>query len=147
MEFVILWGLVVVEKIAALFSYGMYVAVFAVFVMIVWGAIALAHAKDDAPDADVVATIRPVVDTSKKYVWIGLLVWALGAVLPSQKEAAIIVGGGITYNILTSEEAKEVGGKSIQLLNKKLEEMIASEEVDASKAVQAVEAAKEIITK
>lgn len=40
----------------------------------------------------------------------------IGALLPSKKEMAVIVGGGITYQVVTSVEAKEFGGKAVELI-------------------------------
>ena len=45
----------------------------------------------------------------------------LGFLMPSQKDAAIIVGSGITYNVLTSETGKRLGGKAVELLEQKVD--------------------------
>lgn len=54
----------------------------------------------------------------------GVISMSISAIMPSREETAMIIGGGVTYNILTSAQAKEVGGKSLELLNLKLQEMI-----------------------
>jgi hypothetical protein len=56
------------------------------------------------------------------------IVLSLSATLiPSKKEMAIIAAAGVTYNVVTSDAAKEIGGKGVDLLNKKLDEMLKDE--------------------
>lgn len=47
--------------------------------------------------------------------------------IPSKKEMAIIAAAGVTYNVVTSDAAKEISGKGVDLLNKKLDEMLKDE--------------------
>lgn len=50
----------------------------------------------------------------KVFVWLFvtmLMLDAVGKLLPSPKEAAVIIGGGATLEILSSDKAKEIGGK------------------------------------
>ena len=37
---------------------------------------------------------------------------------------AIIIGGGITYEALTSDKGKEIGGKAVDLLLKKIDDAL-----------------------
>lgn len=127
MEFIVLWLLVVVEKIAALLMAAealitlgvtMYIAA------IVWPFVA-------AKDSEMYQTI--LTNTLRFRKWalasavVGLISWSIGSILPSQKEMAMILGGGVTYNMLTSDEAKETGGKVLALLNDRLDNMLAEE--------------------
>ena len=127
MEFVVLWLLVVVEKIAALLMAAealitlgvvMYIAA------IVWPFVA-------AKDSEMYQTL--LTNTLRFRKWalasavVGLISWSIGSILPSQKEMAMILGGGVTYNMLTSNEAKETGGKVLALLNDRLDKMLAEE--------------------
>lgn len=57
--------------------------------------------------------------------------------IPSKQDMAIIAAGGITYNIATSDKAAELGNKSIELLSKKLDQMI-EDPVKATKDVKAI---------
>lgn len=50
---------------------------------------------------------------------------------------SIGAAGGITYNIATSDKAAELGNKSIELLSKKLDQMI-DNPVEATKEAKAV---------
>jgi hypothetical protein len=51
----------------------------------------------------------------------------ISTVIPSKKEMAMIAAGGVTYNVVTSEPAKELGSKGIQLLNKKIDDLLKDE--------------------
>lgn len=63
------------------------------------------------------------------------------ALIPTKQDMAIIAAGGLTYNAVTSDTAKEIGDKSVRLLNKKIEEMLddpVTTVTDAKKIVDAV---------
>lgn len=49
------------------------------------------------------------------------------ALIPSKKEMAIIAGAGITYEVVTSDGAKEIGGKVKDVIIHKLDEMVEGE--------------------
>lgn len=53
---------------------------------------------------------------------LGFIAGALSHFVPSQKDLAIIVGSGVTYKAVTSETGKRLGGKAIELLEKKLDD-------------------------
>lgn len=55
---------------------------------------------------------------------LGIMLKTFSSIIPTREEVAMIIGGGVTYNILTSQQAKEIGGKSLELLNNKLQELI-----------------------
>lgn len=75
--------------------------------------------------------------SSKLLVTLCLITSLLGHMIPSKQDMAIIAAGGITYNIATSDKAAELGNKSIELLSKKLDQMI-EDPVKATKDVKAV---------
>jgi len=56
----------------------------------------------------------------------------LCTLIPSKKDIALIIAGGTVYNVVTSDAAKQIGGKGIELLNKKLDEYL-KEDVPAAK--------------
>ena len=69
-----------------------------------------------------------------------LLLWmipmTLGTVhtlLPSQKNMALIVGTGLTYQAVTSETGQRIGGKAVELLEKKINEALESGEKEEVK--------------
>lgn len=73
---------------------------------------------------------------------IGAVLFTTSALLPTKKELAIIVGGGLTYQLLTSDTAKEVGGKAIELLKKQIDDVLKDETINVIKK-QAVEQVKD----
>jgi hypothetical protein len=68
-------------------------------------------------------------------VWFGVALISifLASAIPGKREMAMIVAGGITYNVVTSEPAKQLGGKALQLLNNKLDELIDDSKEEKSK--------------
>ncbi len=65
------------------------------------------------------------------------LTWAIiclvvCTLIPSKKDIALIIAGGTVYNVVTSDTAKQIGGKGVELLNKKLDEYL-KEDVPAAK--------------
>ncbi len=55
---------------------------------------------------------------------LGFVFGTIGHFLPSQKELAIIVGSGVTYQAVTSETGKRIGGKAVDLLEQKIDEAL-----------------------
>jgi hypothetical protein len=70
-----------------------------------------------------------VPKTCKWLIVIALLSSLLATAIPTKKEMAMIAAGGVTYNVVTSDAAKEVGSKSLQLLNKKIDELLEEDDV------------------
>lgn len=66
-----------------------------------------------------------------------ILAALLSSLIPSKQDMAIIAAGGVTYNLVTSDGAKQIGNKSVELLNKKLEQMM-EDPVNAAKQGKAV---------
>lgn len=75
---------------------------------------------------------------------IGAVLFTTSAILPTKKELAVIVAGGVTYNVLTSDTAKEVGGKAIELLKKQIDDALKDETVNMIKK-EAIEQTKEAV--
>lgn len=75
--------------------------------------------------------------SSKLLVGVCIIASLLGHLIPSKQDMAIIAAGGITYNIATSDKAAELGNKSIELLSKKLDQMI-EDPVKATKDAKAI---------
>lgn len=66
--------------------------------------------------------LKSAVRVRKKLtaVFVGLILIAM--VMPNTKTAIFMIGGSATIEVLQSPEAKEVGGKVLELLQKKLDE-------------------------
>lgn len=54
----------------------------------------------------------------------GALSYTIGTLLPTERDMAIIIGGGLTYEALTSDKGKEIGGKAVDLLLKKIDDAL-----------------------
>lgn len=80
---------------------------------------------DDVWENKVIKKFRKL---TKWTIPIGTALIIVATLIPSPKQLAMIVGGGITYEVLTSEPAKQIGGKALELLNKKIDEALESEE-------------------
>lgn len=52
------------------------------------------------------------------------ILYTLGAILPTERDMAIIIGGGLAYQAVTSDKGREVGGKAVELLIKKVDELL-----------------------
>lgn len=108
MEFFLIYLMMVLPNIKVFF------AIFGAITLIASGFMVVAHwcNNDDTP-------------TFVK-VWFGFALASIimACLIPNKKETAMIVAGGVTYNVVTSEPAKQLGGKALELLNKKLDELI-----------------------
>lgn len=111
MSFFVLWFLMVVGKIAA------WLGIMAFIAAVVGCICAIASHHDDGK----------VSTFSKCMIATAIIFSLMATVVPDKKEIAMIVAGGVTYEVVTSDAAKELGGKSLGLLNKKLDELIADE--------------------
>lgn len=63
----------------------------------------------------------------------GALSYTIGTLLPTEREMAIIIGGGITYEALTSDKGKEIGGKAVDLLLKKIDDALEEPDIESTK--------------
>lgn len=57
----------------------------------------------------------------KKTLVFSMIALALAAIIPSKKDIALIVAGGVSYNVITSDAAKEIGGKTLKILNENID--------------------------
>jgi hypothetical protein len=71
---------------------------------------------------DYPVTLEPLRKLAIKLFFACLVIITL---VPDQKGLLMIFGGTEAYRVLQSPEAREIGGKSLQLLNKKLDEALA----------------------
>jgi len=149
MEFFVLWVFVSIEKIAAFLVIG--------GTLFKWSLIAygftyllgflLSKGKEDMQSYNAkMSKHRKLAVTG---VIIGALLFTTSALLPTKKELAVIVGGGMTYQLLTSDTAKEVGGKAVELLKKQIddalkEDALKSDTVNMIKK-EAIEQTKEAV--
>ena len=60
----------------------------------------------------------------KRCLTVAIICFFVCTLIPSKKDIALIIAGGTVYNAVTSDAAKQIGGKGIELLNKKLDEYL-----------------------
>jgi hypothetical protein len=59
-----------------------------------------------------------------------LAMFMLFVFIPTGQTLTMMMAGNATFEVLASEEAKEIGGKSLELLNKYLDKELESGEVE-----------------
>jgi hypothetical protein len=65
-----------------------------------------------------------------KYLKMFLAMFMLFVFIPTGQTLTMMMAGNATFEVLASEEAKEIGGKSLELLNKYLDKELESGEVE-----------------
>ena len=60
--------------------------------------------------------------TLKPSVWIFAVTVTLATLWPTKTDIVTIIGGGVAYEIVTSDEAKEIGELSLEFVKRKLKE-------------------------
>lgn len=127
MEFLVIYLFVSIEKIAALLAIGG--SVFFWSMMSVAGLYILSFftSKDKADFADNVKKTKRYRLTAQLLAVVGAFMFVTSALLPDKKELAVIIAAGTTYQVITSEPAKQIGSKALQLLQKKLDEALKDE--------------------
>lgn len=144
MEFLVLYFFVMIERFGALLSLGWG------FFWLGFGIIGLCIVVSaiNIQDAGFSGThrVRSFTDTfdcqwskgfrkvGKWFAIGGLILGSLSYLVPSQKDLAIIAGGGITYQAVTSETGKRIGGKAISLLEQKIDSVLSDKMPDTPKA-------------
>lgn len=108
MEFFVLYVLMILENLQ-----GWFIAV-----AVITGLISACYLLNSLLEQESSPTFAKVL------IGVCVLSSLLACMIPSKKEMAIIAAGGVTYNVVTSDAAKQVGGKGVELLNKKLDEML-----------------------
>lgn len=74
---------------------------------------------------------------------LGAFFFVISALLPNKKDLAIIVAAGVTYEVLTSNEAKDIGGKALEILKKQMDDALKDDKaIDVIKS-EATKALKE----
>jgi hypothetical protein len=141
---VLIYLFVMIEKVGSLLMFG-WLAFWIGVLLLILSAIVSAMKADTwswEPDTtfkeqwETHGFVKICKKVSKWLTPIGLIVGTLGFLTPSQKDAAIIVGSSLTYNVLTSETGKRIGGKAVDLLEKKIDEALKSPEVKEAPKVE-----------
>lgn len=126
MEFLLMYLAVSIEKIAAFLANGFFAAFVgaAIYLAILFGSsMESCDGKETTAEIMKHPIQKSLVRLGKVLVVLGLIAGSIGAVLPSKEELAYIVGGGVTYNIVTSDTSKRLGSKVLDMLEQKIDGM------------------------
>lgn len=127
MEFLVIWLFVSIEKIAALLAIGGSVFFWSMLSVAGLYVLSFVTSKDKEDFSDNVKKTKRYRVTAQLLAFVGAFMFITSALLPDKKELAIIIAAGTTYNVITSEPAKQIGSKALQLLQKKLDEALKDE--------------------
>ena len=144
MEFVLLYLFISIEKIAAFLAIGgtLFKWSFISYLFTYLLSFVMSKDKEDLQAWNV--KLKKHRTLAVVGVVIGGLLFTTSSLLPTKKELAIIVGGGMVYQIVTSDTAKEVGGKAVELLKKQIDDALKDEAVNTIKE-KAVEETKQAV--
>lgn len=124
MEFFIIYLFVSIEKIAALLAIGGSVFFWSVCSIVGFYVLSLVMSKDKEEFTHNIRKTKRYRVIAHITAFIGVIMFVTSSLLPDKKELAIIVAAGTTYNVITSEPAKQIGSKALQLLQNKLDEAL-----------------------
>lgn len=127
MEFLVIWLFVSIEKIATLLAIGGSVFFWSMLSVAGLYVLSFVTSKDKEDFSDNVKKTKRYRVTAQLLAFVGAFMFVTSALLPDKKELAIIIAAGTTYNVITSEPAKQIGSKALQLLQKKLDEALKDE--------------------
>lgn len=144
MEFLILWLFVSIEKIAAFLAIGGTLFKWSLFAYGFMYALAFALSKSKEDMLNYNMKMKRHRKLAVVGIFIGATLFTVSSLLPTKKELAVIVGGGIVYQVLTSESAKEVGGKAVELLKKQIDDALKDETANMIKK-EAIKQTKEAV--
>lgn len=85
---------------------------------------AIYWAEGDAPEEDKKRYIKKARNFLILFWMIPFTLAMVHTLLPTQKNMALIVGTGITYKAVTSETGQRIGGKAVELLEKKINQAL-----------------------
>ena len=149
MEFFLIYLFVMIEQFAAAFSVGWVIFWIGLLITVFVALTQLIRSNEYGEDRtfeelwknDFFAKLAK--RATKPMMIVGFIMGTIGHFMPTQKQLAIIVGSGVTYNVLTSEPAKQIGGKALQLLQKKIDKALKEEDTDVNQGQEEKENASE----
>ena len=148
MEYLIIYLFVSIEKIAAFLALGGSVFWWSIVAFVGTYVLALLGSKCPTSLKENVDKLAKYRKTAVVFTCIGALLYSVSVLLPNKKELAVIIAAGATYNVLTSDSAKEIGGKAVELLKKEIDKALADDVINSlpDKAKEkAVDAVKEAV--
>lgn len=124
MEFFLLYLFVMIEKLAAFLAIGSSVFFWSGAAAVSTYALSFLASADKGEFQEYLTKTKRYRRWSIVAAFFGVFMFVTSNLLPSKKDLAIIVAGGMTYNVLTSEPAKEIGGKALELLKKQMDDAL-----------------------
>lgn len=136
MEFFLMYLAVSIEKIGAFLQNGYLAAWIAAMVYL---AVLFVSGMESCDGKATTAELmkqpiqKSVVRLSKFFMVMGLIAGCISSVMPTKEELAYIIGGGVTYNVVTSDTAKRLGTKILDAVESKLDSLDTPKPVEPEK--------------
>lgn len=128
MEWLLIYLMVMVERVSALLSFGWGMFWGGVFLMgfscLICAMCADSYGGDTFSEQVEKPWAKKSRSVAKWLMFCGAILGSLSYLVPSQKEVAIIAGAGMTYKAVTSETGQRIGGKAISLLEQRIEDAL-----------------------
>lgn len=125
MEYFLIYLFVMIERIGDLLASGFVLVLipflFICAVLFFSAMYAIDYEFNDVWENKHIAKFRKVAYVS---ITIGLIMVTASKLIPSQRDLAIIVASGVTYEVITSDTGKRLGSKAIDLLEKKIDDAL-----------------------
>ena len=144
MEWFLLYLFVMVESLTKLLALGWPLMVFGAFAFGATFLAAIIEASSSYNGTpfgetwnDTASATYKIRKIAKPMIIVGFIFGSISMLIPNQRGLAIIVGGSMTYQAVTSETGKRLGGKAVEALEKKLDEALADPIPVVTKTVEA----------
>jgi len=126
MEYFLLYLLTSVGKVAVLLKMSGVIFIIAAVVLAVGVLVAiLFSAEYDKTLDECISKFKSAFGKPLKAILISTAVlYSVGSILPTERDMALIIGGGVAYQAATSDKGKEIGGKAVELLMQKVDELL-----------------------
>lgn len=126
MEYFLLYLLTSVGKVAVVLKMSgvifILAAVFTAIGMIISG---ISSVEYDTTLEEALGKFKSTFGKPLKTILISTAVlYSLGSILPTERDMALIIGGGVAYQAATSDKGRELGGKAVELLMQKVDELL-----------------------
>lgn len=147
MEWFVLYLFVMIEKLSGLLNNGYAIAAWSLAAVAGVAVICFFYWLESGEEFIEVFNTALAKRARKIALWffaIGLSLGVIGSLLPNHKQLAVIVGTGLTYQAVTSDQGKRIGGKAVDLLEKQIDDALKDEKA-ITIPPQVTEKAKELV--
>lgn len=127
MEWFVLYLFVMIEKLSGLLNNGYAIAAWSLLAFA--GVVVICffywlESGDEFTEVFNTALAKRARKIALWFIAIGLTLGVIGSLLPTHKQLAVIVGSGLTYQAVTSDQGKRIGGKAVDLLEKQIDDAL-----------------------